>query len=201
LYGISKPVGSILAKTVYRIRKFPDLPNITVSEVPAFDDRAGSLSDQVSADYALMIVRDDKYLNWRYVDKPVDYKIFAATEKDVLRGYVVVRCIEFEPGIRKYGYLVDMLAPKEDVELIGVLMGRAMQYFTSENVDVANTWVIKDLRPTTSSYYHALRKAGFASVGDSLYFVAYTDLPEVKELMHEAKPADWFFRLGDTDGI
>jgi hypothetical protein len=131
----------------------------------------------------------------------VDYRIFAATEGDVLRGYVVVRSIEFEQGRRKFGYVVDMLTRTDDAETITLLMGKAMQYFMSENVDFATTWVIRDLRIAADSYYEGLKEAGFAPAGEELYFVVRTDPPEIKKLMHETDPTDWFFRMGDTDGI
>jgi GNAT superfamily N-acetyltransferase len=201
LYRLLKPIGSILAGTVYRIGEYRDLPNITVSEVSSFDKRVDSLSEKVSAGYAAMIVRDEAYLNWRYIRKPVDYRIFTATESDVLRGYIVVRCIEFEQGGRKFGYMVDMLTLKHDVEVIELLTARAMQYFTSENVDFATTWVIRDLSQSASSYYQGLKKAGFRPAGEDLYFVVRTESPEIRSLVHETDPTDWFFRMGDTDGI
>jgi GNAT superfamily N-acetyltransferase len=201
LYTLSRPIGSILAKTVYRIAGYRDLPGITVSEASSFDQRVDRLSEAVARDYAAMIVRDAEYLNWRYIRKPVDYKVYTATESDALRGYVVVRCIEFEEGQRKFGYLVDLLAPKHDAQVIALLISKAMQYFKAENVDFATTWVIRDLTPAASPYYGALRKAGFTPAGEDLYFVVRTVTPAVKQLVHETHPGDWFFRMGDTDGI
>ncbi|MFH1314430.1 MAG: GNAT family N-acetyltransferase [Candidatus Eisenbacteria bacterium] len=201
LYHLCRPLAWVLRSTVYGIREQSDHPDITISEVSAFDKRVDRLSEKVSADYAVMVSRDAEYLNWRYVEKPADYRIFTATEGDILRGYVIVRCVEFEQGRRKFGYLIDMLTAKDDVEAITLLMGRAMQYFAGENVDFATTWVIKDLSEATSSYYGGLTRAGFKPAGEDLYFLVRTDPPELKKVVAESRPTDWFFRMGDTDGI
>jgi GNAT superfamily N-acetyltransferase len=201
LYSLCRPVGSVLMSTVYRISEYRDLPNLAVSEISSFDKRVDELTEKVSADYDVMFVRDAEYLTWRYVQKPVDYGIFAAVEGEGLRGYVVVRCIEFEEGRRKFGYVVDLLTGKHDADAVTLLLGKAMQYFTDERVDFATTWIIRDSRPEVSAYYRGLKNAGFGRAGEDLYFVVRTEAPEIKKLVHETVPADWFFRMGDTDGI
>jgi hypothetical protein len=187
-----------LSNTILRVDDPPALPGVTISEASSFDESADRLFDEVSGDDTAMVVRDRRYLNWRYAEKPVDYRIYVARDGDALVGYVVARTIEFEAG-RKYGYLVDIMA--RNGRLMRLLLGRAMQYFAEEGVDLVSTWVMKDLRRTDSTYYQALKKARFSFASDEYYFVTRTDLPEVKKLLYETDAAHWRFRLGETDGI
>jgi GNAT superfamily N-acetyltransferase len=198
LYSLTKPATSILSNTMLRVDEPPALPGVTISEASSFDESVGRLFDEVSGDDTAMVVRDSRYLNWRYADKPVDYKIYTAGDGDTLVGYVIVRTIKFEAG-HKYGYLVDIMGKSTPV--MRLLLGRAMQYFTGEGVDLVSTWVMKDLRLTDSTYYQALKRARFGFARDEYYFLTRTDLPEVKRLIYGTDAACWRFRLGETDGI
>ena len=198
LYGLSRPFGGLLQKTFLRVQKPAHPPNITISEASSFDESVDRLFAEVSGNDTAMVVRDKQYLNWRYAEKPVDYKILMARDGDSLAGYVIARVIEFEAG-RKYGYLVDILARSGD--LTEVLLGAAMQYFADEGVDLVSTWVMRDLPSTDKTYFKALRRAGFRFERDDYYFVTRTDMPEIKKLIYETDTAHWRFRLGETDGI
>ena len=198
LYNFSKPLGGILAKTLLRVDE-PAVPaGISVSETPSFDWSVDSLFEEVSGNNTAMIVRDVQYLTWRYVNKPVEYKIFAAREGESLAGYLIARTVEFEAG-RKYGYLVDLLA--RDDRLTRLLIATAMRYFAREGVDLVSSWVMEDLPRTDPVYYGGLKKAGFGFASDEYYLVTRTLLPEVKKLLYETDDAHWRFRLGETDGI
>jgi GNAT superfamily N-acetyltransferase len=198
LYSLSKPAIGILSNTVLRVDEAPALPGIDISEASSFDESVDRLFDEVSGDDTAMVVRDSRYLNWRYAEKPVEYKIYTARDGSTLVGYVIDRTIQFEAG-HKYGYLVDIMA--RSAAVMRLLLGRTMRYFAGEGVDLVSTWVMKDLRRTDNTYYQALQRARFGFARDEYYFVTRTDLPEVKKLIYETEAARWRFRLGETDGI
>jgi N-acetylglucosaminyl-diphospho-decaprenol L-rhamnosyltransferase len=60
--------------------------------VAGLDDRWDSLFERVAPDYGLLVERDRRYLEWRYLDRPgVDYLMYAVHVGDRLVGWSVFR--------------------------------------------------------------------------------------------------------------
>ena len=64
---------------------------IQVERITEFGSEFDELWSEVSAHYDALSVRDSKYLNWRYVDYPLEKPyVFAAYDSDTLRGFAAI---------------------------------------------------------------------------------------------------------------
>ena len=188
-------IEKIFVKTVFKITSLQKPSYLTLVKIPYFDESVDALWKNVSKKYQIVTVRDKEYLNWRYVDNPGDYVIYAAKNERTLLGYILVKCEMATSGL-KYGYIVDILTEKGQTALMELLVLRAMDYFMKEKTDVVFTCVIK-----TSELHRVLKKLRFISYGKKFHFVIRTSGIKPSLLTQFKNPANWFFTMGDTDGI
>lgn len=81
------------------------------------------------------IVRDQAYLNWRFVRCPIQqYRILAARRQGKLTGYAVLRTGD-RGGLRR-GYLIDVLVPPDDPGSAAALIRAAEAWFREQDVQV-----------------------------------------------------------------
>lgn len=149
-------LAKMLSKTVdrYYQRKFPrDVLNFSIHEMMKADERIDTLWKNTSETLDMAVIRNQKFLNWRFVSNPeTRYRIFIA-ENEGVAGYIVIAIRKAET--RTIGYIVDFLVSSHTVfrDLIAV----ALDHFVKE--DVAS---LKCLIQDASSYA-TLRSYGFAS--------------------------------------
>jgi len=63
-----------------------------VVRLDLFDDRADILWTRVRGDHQAMVVRDRRYLNWRYSERPdAEYTLLGFERGSDLDGYLVAR--------------------------------------------------------------------------------------------------------------
>jgi GNAT superfamily N-acetyltransferase len=128
-------------------------------------------------------VRDETFLNWRYVDTPRDYRRFGAYRGDELRGFAVVGHT-VKHGVSS-GFLADLVAPREPERV--ALLGRC----AAELAPRTDALIALVPRIHRRSYL----RAGFLPTHKRIRFVA-------KSLDGSALPgpdAEWHFTLGDFD--
>lgn len=150
-----------------------------VSPLDRFGPDAGELWR--SAASANQFVRDESFLNWRYVDSPRDYRRFGAYRDEELRGFAIVGHA-LKHGVSS-GFLADLVAP-EETERVALLRR-----------------CVEELAPGTDAlialvpHEHRLAflRAGFLPTHKRIRFVG-------KSLDGRALPgANWHFTLGDFD--
>jgi len=92
-----------------------------VVRVQRFGPEARALYDRCSAHWGASTIRDDAFLNWRFLERPgFQYHVFAVPGADgALRGYAVYRRADRPyPGS---GLLMDWLVPEDDLEAARLL--------------------------------------------------------------------------------
>jgi predicted N-acetyltransferase YhbS len=98
-----------VVRLLYRSRS--RIPQVSIKEVPSFDERFDALWSMTSLEYEIIVVRNITYLNWRYAEKPNgNYFIFTAERDGRLLGYMVLKCMELF-GLQT-GFLVDIMSPR-----------------------------------------------------------------------------------------
>jgi hypothetical protein len=150
-----------------------------VAPLDRFGPEAGELWR--SAATGNQFVRDETFLNWRYVDSPRDYRRFGAYRGGELRGFAVVGHT-VKHGVSS-GFLADLVAP-EETECVALLRR-----------------CIGELAPGTDAlialvprrHRRAFLRAGFLPTFKRIRFVG-------KSLDGHTLPgANWHFTLGDFD--
>ncbi len=126
-------------------------------------------------------VRDENFLNWRYVDSPRCYRRFGAYRGEELRGFAVVGHT-VKHGVSS-GFLADLVAP-EETERVALLRRCVEELAPGTDALIA-------LVP--SGHRRAFLRAGFLPTHKRIRFVG-------KSLDGRAVPgANWHFTLGDFD--
>ena len=165
--------------------------------VTSFDEQVDKLWNEASKQYRLLVVRNAKYLNWRYARKPQSNYVILTIERNCkLEGYVVLST-KIHGSLRwKKGYIVDIFA--KSAKAIHCLLKLAFNYFVRENVDSVICWMMKNQLP-----YICLLERNF--INDSLSsqkLICRINIndSDYEKLYHGVKK-EWFFTMGDSDVI
>ena len=166
---------------------------VAITQVVAFDRRSDALWQRVCRDYPVMVVRDQHYLNWRFVCRPdAKYTLLVATRGSDLVGYLVLRATE-RAGL-PWGYLVDFLVEGRSSSLLALLVREAVECLRWERVAAISCLA------TAPSYRRTLYRQGFYPWywGPRGYFHPYVDSPDpASQVFLDAR--QWFLTMGDGD--
>jgi len=164
---------------------------VTVTRLSSFDDRFDRLWQRCGGGYRAMLVRDRRYLDWRFSQRPdAEYHIAAATRGSDLVGYMVTRCADRNRG--RWGYLVDFLVEERSAPVFAVLVAHA----------------VDDLRRQGASL--AICRIAVPPYGSMLYRQGFLPWPRARRgYLRVRMPAqnspsvadahEWFLTMGDGD--
>jgi hypothetical protein len=188
--GLSILQGSRRMLGWRRLRWIP-----TISEITRFDASHDRLWEEVEHEYQCIVVRDASYLNWKYVDQPgQDFVRIAVRRDEKLVAIAVVLIVE--PGstyVYRRGFLVDLIVPISDAEVIWAALEAVRKICTDRSVDLLTFYLINHaLRESITSYGFFARKP------TRFFLVAMQGVStEENELMSSHK--NWFITMGDSD--
>jgi hypothetical protein len=104
------------------------LRGATIAPAEAFDARFDALWEAAKEQVPVGIVRDSRYLHWRFAQKPESrHTTYVYEEKGVLGGYIVLKMKEEEryaPGL-----VMDVLALPGREEIVHALFAKAFLHF------------------------------------------------------------------------
>jgi GNAT superfamily N-acetyltransferase len=178
-------------------RRSPRASGLSIERLESFDERFDLFWNQVSREQTALMVRDQKYLNYRYFDCPGDrYALFAAFRGEQLAGYIVVR--RALPMLDLSIGLIMEIEPMGDADVAASLLDEAISSLDEEEVDGIGCLMMEH-----SPCYGMLRRAGFFRVPDRFN-------PREYHLVVEADPAKfskaamaqrgrWYLTWGDFD--
>jgi GNAT superfamily N-acetyltransferase len=163
-----------------------------VTDVERFDERFDALFDRAAPGLGISAVRDSRYLNWKFVDKPENrYRRLAAVDSDgEVRGYVVVsREVEGEESV---GRVIDLLGDPEHPDALDGALRRGLDWLRSQGVSSVTTV------GSPRAIAH-LRRFGFVNrpVVSGFMFIHWEsrfDLEFVSDI------GNWYITASDADG-
>ena len=166
-----------------------DLETLEVERYGADVDR---LFDTLKATMELALIRDARYLNWRYADRPdASYRLYECRERSsgALRGICVYRVGDFvRPNT---GFLVDWLAPAEDEAATTSMVGTLEERAREDGVGIlVSVWNHVDPRFLT------FQRMGFLVRGTT-YFLVLASFKYDTFYYRD----NWYFTMGDSDLI
>jgi hypothetical protein len=97
----------------------------TIVRLQGIDERCDSLWEHSRSADRAMVIRNCRYLKWRYMDRPdAEYSLFGVERGSELLGILVARST-IRDGMR-WGYLVDFLVANKNAEgVFGLLIQAA----------------------------------------------------------------------------
>lgn len=132
------------------VRFLPDIPlypfwNIGVSSprirvLDRFDERVSQVWKSFSSNVKVAVVRDAKYLNWRYFDKPSErYEVLGYfDESDTLRAVIVYTLKEKHGG--SVGYIMELLHTVDSGCAASALLRYSLHDLAKRKCDVVLAW-------------------------------------------------------------
>lgn len=155
-----------------------------------FDNTFDELWSTIEKARILAVVKDAKYLNWRYVECPGRlYRRLAAYRGERLEGLVVFRAVE----TTKNAYVLELLARDDNPQTMKALLFRTFQELKTQGNGIVTASFLKGSRAAS-----VLQELGFKSWGTRLWdmYIIITTDPR-KKACPELELKNWDFSLGD----
>ena len=136
---ITRKILSSIFKKLLQFKKFFTLTsnykNINIVEIEEFDANFDKFFDIIAPRFGIMVVRNQQYLNWKFVKKPYNnYKKYVAFDSfGELSGYMVVKS-EFS-DIGKRGRILDFLVHPDKPEIFNALLKHCCDDFERNNME------------------------------------------------------------------
>ena len=162
--------------------------------IDKFDDDFDKLWDDCCDDYKVAVVRNKKYLNWRYLKRP-DWKYypFGIYQNEELKGYVVLKLYKEDKIIR--GHILDVFTHLGDTDTLNKIIDGSLDFFKEHNVDEITCFMSGN-----TPFEKALKEHGF--------FKEKTKIPLIirinKEFDYSEEIKDqknWYFMMGDSTEV
>jgi hypothetical protein len=166
-----------------------------VSEIARFDATHTHLWNEVKGEYPCAVVRDESYLNWKYVDQPGQHFTRLGIYRDGQLAAIVVLDILQPSHERAYrrGALVDLVVRPSDRDAVWAVLDVARKALQTRGADL----MAFDLASAALS--GAVRSFGFLRDEPNRVFLIATgdSSPDVRTLV--TSPDSWLLTRGDSD--
>jgi len=162
-----------------------------VEVLERFDHQARWLYDRCAGEWGASAIRDEDFLNWRFVNNPHhDYTILAVKDDEgIVRGHAVYRFGDWVmPGM---GIVCDWLVPPDEPE-IGALLTEGV--LAQARSDGARS--VAALFPEWSPWFQRFQDAGWL-VRPSEYFMVARNFDRRFDMLWLRD--HWWYQLADTD--
>ncbi len=167
---------------------------VTVVRLEEFDERFDALWERARRDDLAMIVRNQRYLRWRYTDRPdAKYSLFGVERGSELVGVLVARTTT-RNGV-KWGYLADFLIARENADgVLDLLIDAGLEDFRRNGVAAASCYA------SEPSCRRILWRHGFVLVPqrDPIHFSLKVHSRR-SDLVPFAASQRWYITMGDGD--
>jgi hypothetical protein len=164
-----------------------------VIRLQGFDGRVDALWERARRNNSAMTIRDQRYLNWRFCERPdTTYILYGVERGSELEGFLVARATTFR-GMR-WGYLVDFLAPVNSSNVLSLLIGEAISELHQLGVVAVSCYA------TDKAARAALFRNSFFPVPQwkPIRFVHFLESSQT-HLAKFAKLKTWYLTMGDGD--
>ena len=193
-HWFARTVSSVINRALQHIpplRRHSAAPEVAVTRIASFDDRFDRLWQRCCGSYRAMIVRDRRYLDWRFKQRPdAEYSIVVATRGSDLVGYMVTRCVDRDR--KRWGYLADFLVEEGSALVFAVLVEHAVNELRQQNAALAIC------RIAVPPYLSMLYRQGFLPWARAPQGYLRVRMP-LQSSPSAADARHWFWTMGDGD--
>jgi acyl carrier protein len=172
-----------------------DRRRLSVTTLDRFDDRHDRLWQEVSRDVTCAVVRDQSYLNWKYVDQPgQEFLRLEVRDGDAIVGVAIWTFRDADQHYRyRRAFLVDLVAPMGQHAVVTQIIQAACGALSHKHVDAALCHHI-DRRLT-----EALRAAGFQMRTPERFLLVDPGSLSGADRERVLSADNWFVTQGDSD--
>ena len=163
-----------------------------VDHVKRFGAAIDGLWSDCSREYSLATVRNSRYLNWRYADRPdVDYKLMVVSDQlsDRTIGLAVMRFGWFDEPVAP---MVDWMVRADDLEAARVLLSHCHDLAREKGLAATRAWF-----PDYAPQRDLLVSLGYRVETSRLHILSARD-SEGSEVL-KALREGFYYTMGDAD--
>jgi hypothetical protein len=186
---IGKHIIKIAAK------KRPIIPEgFKIVEDPQVDYRFDEFWQKESKHYEISVVRDSRYLKWRYLENPEPYKFISVEQNQSIKGFVILKCSNVEV---KRGKIVDIMVESEQENILDLLLIASINYFIEKGVDAITCWMFEHW-----PVFQGLKKRGFITrkTPHGLIIRSLAPIPDFQDGYLKDK-SRWYMTMSDSDYV
>ena len=167
--------------------------SVKVSKVTRFDKDMDEFWENTRLRYTFSVVRDSRYLNWRYVDCPTPYLLWTAYRSGRVAGYLA----GFMSRTERSGYLLDLFTDFEDTDAAAALAREGIDTMLAAGAQSIFTWTLRPGAKSASA--RLLRRACPAASRQHLHLAMrfFDGRFEASSL----PSSGWQLATGDFDGV
>lgn len=209
-YVPSKFLVRAAARTLGKIRRSRyGNGSLKIERISRFDERINRFWEEISKHFRIIVKRDQRYLNWRYLDHPEnEYTIYTAVKDHRILGYSVLT--EKQHENLRLGCIVDILGFQNHCNVVGYLIQGALECFREKDVD-GIICGMSEKHPYKSTFmkagfiaYPRRHTALYATInfrGSSIHEnEAYSQALVLSQNYFLKEKRNWFMMYGDVDG-
>lgn len=161
-----------------------------VQIIERFDDRVDALLESALGAEKFWVVRDEQYLNWRYISEPSHkYTALGLWDDGRLEGYIITKL--YTNGQQLEGDIVDVLAVHDEASW-DELLSHALHVLLEKGATAINGW----FNPHHPAH-RLLERWGFRLTAPVTWLGARVFDSESVLATPEYK--DWYITMGDSD--
>lgn len=191
--GLDRALGRALTMRSERIDRAlaSQIPgDLEFQAIARFGEEADILWERLKPEFKALIIRDQKYLNWKYVAQPhVEYDRFVAYKGGEPCGYVITR--NGKPPEPSVGVLADLLASPQDTQILRALVTFAIMQFRRAGVRYLITGT------SVKAYQGVLVELGFRKRHELVPMAHCRLAPPLCQAIGQS--GAWFLGRGDHD--
>lgn len=192
-----RKAAAIILKIGFKLKNAVRNPEknkqITIKEIKRFDQSFDDLFDKTSASIGISVVRDSRYLNWRFIEKPfINYSRFAAYDLEQnLEGYMVVHAESNNNQIR--GKIIDFMVLSDRSDVFNALIKASCDRLIENDAEYIQ------IITSNVSAIQSLYKNGFNKSKSPFRFMVVNWEKEFeKEFIQDIH--NWYITESDADG-
>jgi hypothetical protein len=191
---------TVLATKKKMNQLLPD--GLLVRELQYFDQRVDELWQKASANFPIAVERNAVYLNWRYMQNPLDfYTILIAERHEKIAGLAVISYRDL--SAKKFAAIAElMITPGDKAAGISLIL-KAENLARMKDCNQLQCWML----PQHSFYIDLLQQCGFVYWDQPFVprIFRYTTPfvirahPEINTEPEPNRLSNWFLTMGDHD--
>jgi len=180
-------------------RKKPADTGFNIHEVKSFGESIERFWEKASHHYKFIIERRRDYLNWRYCDpRAGGFMVKEAKDEDgSTLGYCVLKINKY---LKHYpiGYMVDLLALPDRIDVAESLVAEAIRYFDERNVNIVNCLVVEN-----HSHEKILKRYGFidSRFKIQIFMRPSSEMVNILKMLERSFSDKIHFSYGDIDSL
>lgn len=168
--------------------------DIKIEQKSEFPEEINRLFNDLSPEFANLVIRDYPYLKWRYDQNPQHtYDNFFAYRSGKLAGYYV--CSQTERRGITIGLIVDLFTSPVDEELTASLVEAAIHRFRKQKMMLASCMLANE-----SPFMKTLKRMGFMFPVKRFPFILRQNTNDL-DINNLIQPQNWHITYGDGDFV